>query len=250
MESRANCEMHENNKSEHDPYKEEQALWHAYREIRQARGINLDEVLAEWAAKEAHELPSPGAREDFDELCKHGCNPQVLAVIVAGLRNSPRLEAIWAMMVGPTETRQKAIQTLEKAVGTLEEIFGVFIAVEDERDRAEFAKIGRISPSRMVSELQLYGRLINMGKSLAVDTESHSLAEVSKFILSNYVERTTGRPHDRCVSGLIAAVCNPSDYTEVAYRMWRNRNYDRLEKHFSWMTDFLVAMSVVMARRA
>jgi hypothetical protein len=81
MESRANCEMDEKDKSEHDPYKEEQALWNAYREIRQARGINIDQVLTEWAAKKAQELPSPGAREDFDELCKHGCNPQVLAAI-------------------------------------------------------------------------------------------------------------------------------------------------------------------------
>ncbi len=79
-----------------------------------------------------------------------------------------------------------------------------------------------------------------MAKSLTVDTESHSLDEVSKFILSNYVERTTGRPHDRCVSGLIAAVVNSPEYTEVAYRMWRNRNYDRLERHFSWITDLLV----------
>jgi hypothetical protein len=138
-------------RSEHDPYKEEQALWDAYREIRQARGINIDQFFAEWAAKQAQGLPSPGARQDFDELCKHGCNPQVLVAIVAGLRNSPRLEAIWAMMVGPTEDRQKTIQTLEKAAATLEEIFGAFIAVEDEKVREEFAKIGRIAPSRMVS---------------------------------------------------------------------------------------------------
>ena len=242
--------MDENDKSEHDPYKEAQALWDEYRKIRQARGINIDQFFAEWAAEQTQGLPSPGARQDFDELCEHGCHPEVLAAIVAGLRNSPRLEAIWAMMVGPTENRQKTIQTLEKAAAKLEEIFGAFIAVEDEKDREEFAKIGRIPPSRLVSELQLYSRLINMAKSLAVDTESHSLGEVSKFILSNYVERTTGRPHDRCVSCLIGAVVNSSDYTEVAYRMWRNRNYDRLEKHFSWITDLLVAMSVVMARRA
>jgi hypothetical protein len=242
--------MDGNDKSEHEPYKEEQALWDAYRGIRQARGINIGQVFAEWAAKQAQELPSPGARQDFDELCKHGCNPQVLAAIVGGLRNSPRLEAIWTIMVGPIESRQKTIQALEKAAATLEEIFGTFIAVEDEKDREEFAKIGRIPPSRMVSELQLYGRLINMAKSLGVDTESRSLGEVSKFILSHYVERTTGRPHDRCVSGLIATAVNSPDYTEVAYRMWRNRHYDRLERHFSWITDFLVAMSVVMARRA
>ena len=73
----------------------------------------------------------PGAREDFDELCKHGCNPQVLAPSRTAKFPSPRSHL--GNDGQTTETRQKAIQSLEKAVGTLEEIFGVLIAVEDER---------------------------------------------------------------------------------------------------------------------
>ena len=137
---------------------------------------------------------------------------------------------------------------LENAAATLENVFRGFMTVEDENDRAEFAKIGRIPPSRMVSELRLYGRLINLAKLLAVDTEAHSLEEVSRYILSSYVNRATGRPHDKNVSGLIAEISNSTDYNEVAYRMWRNRNYERLEKHFSWIVDLLLAM--VIARPA
>jgi hypothetical protein len=58
----------------------------------------------------------------------------------------------------------------------------------------------------------------------------------------------TGRFHDRNVSGLIAEVTGSTDYIEVAQRMWRGRNYKRIDKHFSWMTRFLVAMSVVIAQ--
>ena len=240
--------MADNDGSEQDRYKEEQAFANAYRETRQSRGINVDQLYAEWATEEAQKLASPGPREDFDELRKHGCNPQALAAILAALRNSPRLEAMWAMIVGPPESRQKAARALENAATTLEEVFGAFMAVEDEKDRVEFAKIGRIPPSRMVSELRLYANLINMAKSLALDTESHSLGEVAKFVLSRYIDRTTGRPHDRNVSGLVAGITNSPNYDEVAHRMWRNRNYERLEKHFSWITDFLVAMSVVTTR--
>ena len=58
----------------------------------------------------------------------------------------------------------------------------------------------------------------------------------------------TGRFHDRSVSGLIGEIVGSPDYNEVAHRMWRARNYERIEKHFSWIPRFLVAMSVVIAR--
>jgi len=222
-------------------FKEEQALWNAYRESRQSRGIDFDQHFAKWAEREAQKLNSPGAQEDFAELCKDGCNPQVLAAIITLIRYCPRFESIWAM-VGPPENRQKVAGILENAAATLENVFRGFMTVEDENDRAEFAKIGRVSPSRMVSELRLYGRFINMAKLLAVDTEAHSLEEVSRYILSSYVDRATGRPHDKNVSGLIAEITYSPHYNEVAYRMWRNRNYERLEKHFSWIIDLLVAM--------
>jgi hypothetical protein len=223
-------------------FKEEQALWNAYLESWQSRGINIDEHFAKWAEQEAQKLNSPGAQEDFAELCKDACNPQVLAANITLIRYCPRFESIWAMMVGPPENRQKVAGILEDAAATLENVFRGFMAVEDENDRAKFAKIGRIPPSRMVSELRLYGRLINMAKLLAVDTEAHSLEEVSRYILSSYVNRATGRPHDKNVSGLIAEITNSPHYNEVAYRMWRNRNYERLEKYFSWIIDLLVAM--------
>jgi hypothetical protein len=136
---------------------------------------------------------------------------------------------------------------LESAAVTLEKAFG---AVEEEKDRAEFARIGRIPPSRIVSELRMYARFVSLGELLAADTQSHSLEEVSKYILCSYIERKCGRPHDRNVSGLIGEIFNSANYNEVAHRMWRNRNYERLEKHFSRMTDFLVAMSAVIGRPA
>ena len=229
---------------------EGQAFWNTYRELRLAKGINVDQVFVEWAEEQAQRLTSPGAREDFVELCKDGCTPQVLAAIVALLRHSPRLETFWQMMVGPLENRRKTVQALEKAAATLEEVFGDLIATEDEEQRATFTKIGRIPFSRMVSELRFYVRFINLAESLRKDTESHSLREVSKYLLASYVKRTTGRFHDRNVSGLTGEVISSVGYDEIAQRMWRSRNYMRLDKHFSWMTDFLAAMSVVITHPA
>lgn len=243
-------DMAENNIPEPDPYKEEQALWSVYRQTRRSRGIDIDKVLAEWVEQEKQKLNSPGAREDFAELCKDGCHAQALAAIVMLIRNCPRLEGLWTMVVGPPENRQKATRTLESAAATLEEFLGVFISAEGEKDQAEFAKIGRIPPSRMISELRLYGRAIRMAELLAIETEAHSLIEVSKYILSSYVNQMTRSFHDRNVSGLIGETADSTDFNEVAHRMWRYRNYERLEKNFSWMTNLLVAMSIVINRPA
>ena len=92
---------------------------------------------------------------------------------------------------------------------------------------------------------------MNLPNRLAVDTEAHSLAEVAKYLLSSYVERMTQRPQDGHVSGLIGEItAYPGTYNEVAHRMWRHRNYDRLHTHFAGITKFLAAMSVVIARSA
>jgi hypothetical protein len=152
-------------------------------------------------------------------------------------------------MVGSAYRREKTTKTLEKAVATLEGLFGGLIASEDEAQREQFRKIGRLPLSSLVSELGFYIRLINGADRIAVDTESHSLVEVCKYLLASYAKRATGNFHDRNVSGLIEELSG-SSYEELAQRMWRRRNYSRLDKHSSWLTDILIAASVVIAQSA
>jgi hypothetical protein len=225
---------------------DERMFWDTFRETRLAKGINVEQEFTEWAADQTKRLTSPGAREDFAELCEGGCTPQILAAIVALMGNSPGLETFWKTVIGPAPKRQKTTRTLERAAATLEEIFGGFIALADQ-DAATFTKMGRIPLSRVVSELRFYIRLTNLAESVRRHTGSHSLAEVSKYLLSSYVRRMTGTLHDRNVSGLVAELTGFVAYNEVAHRMWRRRNYQRLDKHYSWMTNILVVASVVIA---
>jgi hypothetical protein len=228
---------------------DERTFWNTVRETGLAKGIDVDQELKVWAADQAKRLASPGAREEFAELCQGGCTPQVLAVIVVLMRNSPGLEIFWKTVMGPAPKRQKTTRTLEKAAATLEEIFGGFIALADQ-DATIFTKMGRIPLSRVVSELRFYIRLTNLVESVRKKTGSHSLAEVSKYLLSSYVRRMTGNFHDRNISGLVAELTGSVEHTEVAHRMWRSRNYRRLDKHYSWMTNILVAASVVITAPA
>ncbi len=241
--------MRKTDKPKIEELQDERRLWNTFREIHLAKGVHVDQEFAAWAAYQAKRLTSPGAREDFAELCQRGCTPQILAAILALMRNSPGLEIFWKTAIGPPPKRQKATRTLERAVAMLEEIFGGFIAMGDQ-EAATFTKMGRIPLSRVVFELRFYIRLINLAESLRQDTGSHSLGEVSKYLLSSYVKRLTSSFRDRNVSGLVGEVVGSVDYNEVAHRMWRSRNYRRLEKHYSWMTDLLFAASVVIAHPA
>ena len=226
---------------------DELALWNTYREVHRAKGTDIARLFTKLAAAQKQRLRSPGAREDFVELCEDGCFPIALAAIVALLRYSPLLERFWTEMVGRPDRREKASRTLKNAAQLLENLFSNAIALESEGKGPELTKIGRFPISGVVSELRFYSRFINFAESLSGDTETRSFAELSKYLLTSYVRRMTARFHDRSVSSLVGEAVGLEEYNEVAQRMWRGRNYARIEKHYSWMVRFLVAMSVVIA---
>src|SRR5215472_491794 len=221
----------------------ELAFWNTYRELRRAKGFDPEE----WAAEQEKCLTSPGPREEFAELCKAGCLPQGVALLVALFRCSPMLETFWVEIVGSPDKRDKTARTFEKAAQTLETLFGDFVASENRGNEEVLARIGRLPISSVISELRFFVQVVNFAKSLRTDTGTRSPAELSKYLLSSYVKRMTGRFHDKSVSGLVGEVRGSQGYNEVAQRMWRLRNYRRLHKHFAWMTNILVAMSVVIA---
>jgi hypothetical protein len=229
---------------------EEMALWNSYREARRAKGIDVAQLFADLSAEQKQALTSPGAREDFAELCTDGCFPIALAALVVLLRNSPQLESYWAELAGRPENREKSARNLEQTIKTLESLFGNVIASEDAGKNSELLKIGRLPISQVISELRLHIRFINFAATLRADTEVRSPVELTKYLLTSYVRAMTGRFHDKNVSGLVQELLGLADYGEVAHRMWRARNYERIDQHFSWMTRFLVAMSVVMAPTA
>jgi len=220
-------------------------VWEVNRRILLARGIDP----LQWAVKQVQDVTSPDARIAFDELIKHQCTPLVLAVIMALFRISPALESVWTEIVGNPKQRKKVSRTLEKTALMIENVFADAIRVENKDIRAQYIALGRIPLSDLVFELRLYSGFVDLAKRLSVDTETRSIRDFLKYILAGYVKRATGRHHDKNVSSLLADVIGPQDYNEVAQRMWRLRNYRRMENHFSKFTDFLFAMGVVVARR-
>ena len=117
------------------------AFWNTFREVRRAKGIDIARLLTEWAAELQQGLPSPGAREEFTELCKAGCFVQGLAALVLLLRYAPSLEHFWTETVGQPSNREKATRALENAVKTLEVLYAGVLRLGSEAENEQF--IGR-----------------------------------------------------------------------------------------------------------
>jgi hypothetical protein len=243
----ASSTMNDTDKPKIEELAQEVAFWNRYREARRIEGIDIAQLYADLAAAQKQALTSLGAREDFTELCNNGCFQITLAAVVVLLRYSPQLENYWLELVGRPDNREKSARNLELAVHTLEDLFGSIVSAEIEGKNAELVQIGRLPVSRVISELRLHIRFINFAGTLQQDKEIRSPVELTKYLLTSYVRRMTGRPHHRNVSSLIQEVLGLANYDDVAHRMWCNRNDKRIHNHFSWMTRILVVASVVVA---
>jgi hypothetical protein len=225
--------------------KDLQDLWNAYCEIWNERDVDLRQVLKQWAIQQENELPSPGARADFRELCENGCVVEILAILLVALRWSPKFEDFWSKLYGSSNERRRVRKSLEKTAKAMEGLFALAICAEDEKATSKLSKIGRIGPGRLVSEMRFYARLLNLVDSIPRKTQTRSLADFCKFALTEYAKQTTGRFRDRNVSGLVAEAIGPEDYNEVAHRMWRSRNFERMSSHFQRPSALLAAIHAI-----
>jgi hypothetical protein len=219
-----------------------QNLWNVHCEILGKHGVDLPSVIKQWTVQQEERLPSPGARTDFRELCANGCVAEILAIFLALLRWSPQFEDFWSKLYGSPNDRRRVRRNLEKTAKLIEGLFAFLISLEDDEVISKLSKIGRISPGRLSSELRFYARLLDMMESIPRETQTRSLADFGKFCLTEYAKQATGRFRDRTVSGLIAEAIGPADYNEVAHRMWRSRNFNRISSHFQKPSELLAAV--------
>jgi hypothetical protein len=165
---------------------------------------------------------------------------------VALFRYRSDLEAFWTLAVGPVKTRDKFQRTLEKAARSIETLF------EGRNDVDEQAvKIGRIPPTKLVEELRLYGRALNLAGSIAKELKVRSLEQFSLYLLSSYVDGATDTPHDSDVARLIGEINDKRGYSSEAHQRWRGRNMAELHSHISSLflvTEFLVGVGRVIRR--
>lgn len=229
-----------------DDFKDEAALWDVHAEILASRGLDLNSLAATWSTQTKGKLANPGAQFDFEELCKQGCSPIVLAFIVAVMRFSPELPLLWSQIAGPREQRRKIGIGFQKTAQKVEDVFRDLMKADIKMPPYLTAK-GILPPATVATSLRFYSRFLNLEESLT--TETRSSEEVAKYLLVGYIKKATNRYRDRNAATIIGEILGPVDYNEVAQRMWRSRNYRRLDKNFNGLTGFLFAMGIVIDAR-
>lgn len=229
-------------------YEPQQKLWDAFAELFRAKGLDPGKAIADWAERQAKKLTTIDARKAFRRLCEHGCVPQVLVTILAVIRHAASIEAYSTLVLGHVQDRQRASRSLEKAARALESLLSELMRTENEQARRLFSRMGHLPPSQLIRELRLYARIFDVFELLVRESRARSIQEVCRYLLVSYARRATGKYHDSETSALFAELCGPPDYNDVAQRMWRLRNYKRLEKSFSILADFSLAAGVVIVR--
>jgi hypothetical protein len=224
-----------------------QNFWRTYRDVQIWEGLTLSQTVSEWAHREIQKLPHPGARSDFDELCGRGCRPEILAAILALLRGGPYIQHVLRLVYGGRVKRENSRRNLEKAAKTLEQIFQIEPNPQEDHSSIVINKFGHISPGNLVWELRFYSSFLSATDWLAEEIETRSLEEFGRFVLTAYVQQATGKFNDRQTSGLLGASLADPDANDVAQRMWRHRNYSRLQKHLTKVVELLFVLGSAMS---
>jgi|ERR1700690_1847153 len=247
-----------------------QRLWDTYLSIRAKQGLDMAEVFHEWAIEKRDSLKEFGADRSFDELCKSGCQALPLALILASIPRLVSLEMKWRDVLGSPRQQEHRIRALEKAAVALEDLQGSFAdaALSDYRrlvppDMLESVRKELINPSNLetiwpkttaphpattIHTLRQYVSFLEKFGSISEETRISSPDMLWKYTLSAYVKRATGGFYDAQVSALIGAVLNEV-YDEAAHRMWRSRNYERMDADFSFLAKLLISIGLVTSSR-
>jgi hypothetical protein len=230
-----------------------QNLWNVHRAIYARRGVDVAKVFAGWAEQKRQSLQEYSATDSFDDLCKYGCAKLPLAIALGIIRPLDSFGPKWQRIMGGIRQREQKIRALEKAANVLEDLLGsaadeIIADFDKSMDtenlnalRNELVSPGenvlKTPPNNYVPHPAVTISTLRMYASILQNT-SDSPDGFARYLISAYVYRTTGDFHDAEVSSLIGAA-RDDPYDPTAHRMWRNRNYEQLDKSLSFLADLL-----------
>jgi hypothetical protein len=155
---------------------QEVALWTTFREVRRARGQDIDRLYAEWAAELERGLASPGPREDFAELCRAGCLSQGLAAL------------IWLLEYSPSVRNRLDQAYLDKLDGKISKDFWTRKSgewqSEEQRLCAEISSLEEMKPERILDGVRIL-ELAHNAHFLYLKQTPQEQGKLLKMVVSN-----------------------------------------------------------------
>ncbi|MBB5328425.1 hypothetical protein [Tunturiibacter gelidoferens] len=237
-----------------------QNLWDVYRSTFAsrsdiARRLDIADFFAKWAEQKRLAFKRDGAMGSFDDLCRYGCKKLPLAIVV-GMKEPVRsFGEKWQKIMGPTRQREQKIKALEKAADALEEVLSSVVDVltldfvgSMNPESIKAIRRALITPDQNSLRPAIYSHVqdpaitisaLRTYASILKYTTVTSPDMFARYLISAYVWRATGDFHDEEVSSLIAAG-RDDVYDAQAHKMWRKRNYQRLNESLGSFADLLV----------
>jgi hypothetical protein len=214
--------------------------------IEQEMPADLDGLTARLARIVESELTAEG-QQAFATLCdKEGCHRTILGMIL--LLKPHYVQSALRVVIGPLDKRERkaAIRKLEEAASVLGSFAGSPTKGMDPASEARtnalltvlnpiFLVTRRAVPFRIARQLRMCIHTLKMASAL----DSRSAVHFPKFLVSAYVQIATDKPHDREVARLIAEAFGLSSYDARQHKMWRHRNYARLQKAWIFVPELL-----------
>jgi hypothetical protein len=253
-----------------------QQVWNGLSSIYASKGVDLPQVARDLVKKRKESLDRWASIDSFNALSVEGCNEYSL-VLCLKLTESARAHTHkFQRALGSGRERDQAARSFDKAAAALERfITSLDAAVWDDfasaastpsrvletahnlakqiNPRDEEAQwpgyLAAPHPNTILRGLRFYSRLFRDLPHLWDPGMPYS-ESLGKYLLSAYTKRITGKFHDREVSALLGNATSTDGYDETAHRMWRSRNYRRIQQQCSSLVDLVVDVGPVIGKKA
>jgi hypothetical protein len=201
-----------------------------------------DGSLAEWTTWRFQRLADFRLGPGLKKLASAGIRRETIAFGMYFVTISPGLDVCLKDLLGERRTRMRDAMALERAAGILRRMSDALPNLPEMlKALPSFALTARA--------LETYSLMLVWGVAISAITGAGSCQEMAKYSLAGVVKRVTGKFHDREVSAMTGAALRDFEYDETAHRVWRIRNYDRLERSFPLVPMCLQALNNVLMRQ-
>jgi hypothetical protein len=201
----------------------------AVEQFRQA-GLTAGGKLSAMSAVLYVALSERGAAADIARLQRSGFRHESILIASILMRFAPALDLGLKTMFGDAKQKKRKLKILREAAEIMGEADVQLAGLELGSEHDALKRFGFALPSTTAKALRFYAQMMTVREQALEALGANSGREIAMYTLAEAVHRSTGKFHDREVSGIIGAIENNPEYDETAHRVWRIRTCKRLNR--------------------
>ena len=216
---------------------------------------NRDAHLADgltWDRRVAAKLHED-ARFCFECLCRSGADRRGLAAAVWIALHANKVKEQFIRRIGTKQRRVGVVSQL-RSTASLMESLAVSVGLTGEAETAfTHSPQGNSTafqfPFGVSRTLETYAFLVECIPKIGTFVGVRSPRDVERYIVAAYVKKATGSWHDCETSVLLSSIESRGPdrlYDESTHRMWRTRNFERIDKLGDILVDSIHTLASSM----